>query len=321
MTQPRGAGLDLIRVAAAMSVFLYHTHTASGLVLIGSLANRGNLGVPVFFALSGYLVYRPFLYRPVEPAPYLIRRTLRMAPAWLAAVVGVRLLMPGEGPALSLVMWSLFVEMTFYAVLPLLALAARQREWPVIAGLGLASFVASLLVPSMLIPVILDPILLPIFFWSFSMGMLLAVIERDRPKLIRSRVWLVAGLPLVAVGLHAADGYPAGFSDPWASLAVVFGAVVVMGALLGWRQQWAWAALGADATYSFYLWHLPVLETVAARFIPSATIILGFLITGLIAVTTTVMLEKPIRRWAASRLASRPQRPGGPASELKPTAE
>jgi peptidoglycan/LPS O-acetylase OafA/YrhL len=266
----------------------------------------------VFFALSGYLVYRPFLYRPVEPAPYLIRRTLRMAPAWLAAVVGVRLLMPGEGPALSLVMWSLFVEMAFYAVLPLLALAARQREWLVVGGLGLASFVASLLIPSMLVPVILDPILLPFFFWAFSLGMLLAVLERDRPKLIRPHVWLVAGLLLVPAGLYAADGYSAGFSDPLASLVVVFGAVAVMGALMGWRQRWAWAALGADATYSFYLWHLPVLETLAARFIPSGTIILGLLITGLISVTITVVLEKPIRRWAASWIASRPPRPDRP---------
>jgi peptidoglycan/LPS O-acetylase OafA/YrhL len=219
--------------------------------------------------------------------------------------VGVRLLLPSQGPALSLVMWSLFVEMTFYALLPLIARLARGREWLVIGGLGVGSLMAAVSTPGETIPIILDPVLMPVFFWAFSVGMLLAILERDRPKLIRGQIWLAVGLPLIAIGLLIADSYPAGFSDPAASLLVVLGAVAVMGALMGRRQRWTWMALGADATYSFYLWHLPVLSTLAPVVIAPATLVLGFLITGLVSVATTMIFERPIRRWAAARIASR----------------
>ena len=45
-----------------MAVFIYHAH-GLGIVILGPVASHGNIGVPVFFALSGYLVYRPFLQR------------------------------------------------------------------------------------------------------------------------------------------------------------------------------------------------------------------------------------------------------------------
>jgi peptidoglycan/LPS O-acetylase OafA/YrhL len=300
-TQQRGAGYDLIRILAALSVFLYHAQYARGFDVFDPLANHGNLGVPVFFALSGYLVYRPFLYRPVMPVRYLMRRTMRMAPAWILAVVGVQILIPSQGPGLSIVMWSLFVEITFYALLPLLADASRQREFPLLAGLGLVSFLAYILMPGLSLPVVVDPILLVTFFWSFSIGMLLAVVERDRPNVILSRVWFAAGLVLVAAGLWNANGYSFGYSDPLSSLLIVLGAVGVMGALMGWKQQWAWAALGADATYSFYLWHVPVLGTLAPLLSAPATFLLGLLITGLISVVATVLLERPIRKWVRAR--------------------
>jgi peptidoglycan/LPS O-acetylase OafA/YrhL len=298
----RGAGFDLIRIAAALSVFAYHTRGASGIALTSPLANHGNIGVPVFFALSGYLIYRPFLWRPVEPVSYILRRSVRMAPAWLVAVVGVRLAMPWEGGMLALVMWSLVVELTFYGILPLLARAARNREYAVIGALGVASYLAWLISPTADVPVAAMPLVMPLYLWSFAPGMLLAVLERDNPGLIRDRLWLAVGLPMVLAGLVLADGYPAGYSEPGASLLVVLGSVGVMGGLLRWPQNWAWAAVCADATYSFYLWHAPVLNTLAPLLAAPATLGLGFLFTGVISVATTVILERPIRQWIGGRL-------------------
>jgi peptidoglycan/LPS O-acetylase OafA/YrhL len=246
-----------------MSVFLFHAR-GIGVSLISPLANHGNLGVPVFFALSGYLVYRPFLSRQVEPVRYLLRRTMRMAPAWLVAVIGVRLAIPGEGGFLVLVMWSLFVEMTFYAVLPLLAQLARGREVALVGGLGLASYLANFALPNISVPIVAMPALLPIFFWSFALGMLLAIVERDHPRVIEGHAWLAGGLALTVIGYLIADTYPAAYNDPIASMLIVLGAVGVMGGLMGWQQRWAWAALGAEATYSFYLWHDPILNALAS---------------------------------------------------------
>ena len=290
-----------------MSVFVYHAHDV-GLTLVGPLSDHGNLGVSVFFALSGYLVYRPFLRRPVEPVGYMLRRTLRVAPAWLVAVIGVRLLIPAQGPLLVLVMWSLFVELSFYAVLPLLARAARGRELPVVGGLGLASFVLSLVAPSMAVPVAAMPAMLPIFFWCFALGMLLAIVERDRPAFIRSRAWIAGGLPSIGLGLLIADRYPSGYGDPWTDLLVVLGAVVVMGGLIDLRRNWAWTALAADATYSFYLWHYPVMNSLSLVLAPALGVALGFLIAGAISVATTVVLERPIRTFVDLRQRARAER-------------
>jgi peptidoglycan/LPS O-acetylase OafA/YrhL len=297
---PRQTGLDLIRIAAALSVFIYHAHDI-GFGTLGPLSDHGNLGVPVFFALSGYLVYRPFLWRAVEPVSFILRRALRLAPAWLAAIVGVRLALPGDSPLLALVMWSLFVELTFYAVLPFVAGVARGREMLVVGGLGLASFVAGLAMPGMTVPIVAMPALLPIFFWCFALGMLLAVLERDRPHWILGRLWLAAGFAAVVFGLLVADAYPAGYDDPASSLLVVLGTVAVMGGAIGWRRKWAWAAVGADATYAFYLWHYPILNALAGAMSPVAAAVAGLAIAAAISLATTHVLERPIRRWLDSR--------------------
>jgi peptidoglycan/LPS O-acetylase OafA/YrhL len=307
MEQPRGAGFDLIRVAAAMGVFSYHARGV-GIVILGPVANHGNIGVPVFFALSGYLVYRPFLYRPVEPASYLLRRALRMAPAWLVAIFGVRLFMQGQAGLLALVMWSLLVELLYYAVLPWLARLAAGRELPVTAGLGVTSYILSLAVPGTHIPMLDASVLFALFFWCFALGMLLAVTERDRPGLIRGRWWLAAGLPLIVVGVARADTDLAFYANPGASLLVVVGVIGVMGGLMKSRQHWAWAALAADSTYSFYLWHLPILAALAVLATPPAAVALAFLITAGISVATTIVLERPIRTRANAWIGDRARR-------------
>ena len=212
MGKGRGAGFDLVRITAALFVFVYHVRGATHIVLTTPLANHGNIGVPIFFALSGYLVYRPFLWRPVEPVSYLIRRTMRMAPAWLVAVIGVRLTMPAWADLLAVVLWSLYVEFGYYAVLPLLARVVRNHELPILAGLGVASYLWWQSSGTM-IPVAFMPFMVPMFLWSFTPGMLLAVLERDHPKLIQPPIWLAVGVPLVVVGLLMTDRYAAGDSD------------------------------------------------------------------------------------------------------------
>jgi peptidoglycan/LPS O-acetylase OafA/YrhL len=192
----RNPGLDGLRVIAAFAVLLTHVGGQTGFEFTGTpmswVANRGDIGVPIFFALSGLLLYRPWARAALDGeagpgvGPYLLKRALRILPAyWLVVIVAlITLNRPHLGSASTWAqylllgqsynphpwwlasgarglgqMWSLTVEMTFYAVLPLLAAALDWLAWRgttsvarrasrLLAGvgvLGLASFAFSTL--------------------------------------------------------------------------------------------------------------------------------------------------------------------------------
>jgi peptidoglycan/LPS O-acetylase OafA/YrhL len=118
---------------------------------IGSrLAGGLNAGVTIFFVLSGFLLYRPFVAARFGVAPavnvrhYFTRRALRILPAWWAAVLIIGLVdgAPAGHIATDLALiqtfssqtvfavipagWSLSVEAMFYVALPLYALGAAR---------------------------------------------------------------------------------------------------------------------------------------------------------------------------------------------------
>ena len=91
--------VDSLRAIAAVSVLLTHASLLSGLdssASLGPYARRLDVGVAIFFLISGLLLYRPFVLarlqgRPAPAAgPYAWRRFLRIAPAyWVALTVTV----------------------------------------------------------------------------------------------------------------------------------------------------------------------------------------------------------------------------------------
>jgi peptidoglycan/LPS O-acetylase OafA/YrhL len=153
--QPRFAGLDGLRGIAILMVVTCHASGFAGLTQDqgGWLLLYLYAGVILFFALSGFLIYRPFVAGhargDIGPglARYARRRVLRIVPAyWLALTVLA--LWPGlhgdvlgdqwwrfylflNNYAMSTitaglgVTWSLCVEVAFYALVPLFALGAR----------------------------------------------------------------------------------------------------------------------------------------------------------------------------------------------------
>ncbi len=166
----RSAELDGLRALAALSVFGFHAwlYTRAIPVAVGRstatdyVLHELRLGLVLFFVLSGFLLYRPWVAAALSgrPAPslrrYALRRAMRVAPAYYVAVLasvallwnlgsspGVRL-PSGESLPLFAVFaqnfsggtlmtlnpptWTLAVEVTFYVALPLLgALAVRGR--------------------------------------------------------------------------------------------------------------------------------------------------------------------------------------------------
>lgn len=86
--------LDALRVVAMLGVFLKHSSFATGLQLRDGWAwtNHFEIGPSIFFALSAFLVYRPFVRAHVAGAPvpslrdFGRRRVVRIVPAYWCAL-------------------------------------------------------------------------------------------------------------------------------------------------------------------------------------------------------------------------------------------
>ncbi len=160
-----------MRAVAAVAVIATHASFWGGAYsrgLFGTALARLDIGVAIFFVLSGFLLSRPWFDRFGRrlPAPstsrYLWKRALRIVPVYVVAVVAALVLLPGNrgaSPALwakTLLlsniyvddhlphgltqMWSLATEVAFYLVLPgvmWLALSRRRRGTPSRSRLGL----------------------------------------------------------------------------------------------------------------------------------------------------------------------------------------
>lgn len=171
-------GLDTMRAVGALGVLATHTAFWAGFYprgLLGSMASRLDLGVAIFFVLSGFLLSRPFLVamaddrRAPRSGRYLWKRFLRIVPLYVITVVVALAVLPdnrglgwmtwvrtltltqiypgGELVAGLTHMWSLAVEVAFYLALPLLMWLLRhtagRRGWR-IDSLLVAMAVASL---------------------------------------------------------------------------------------------------------------------------------------------------------------------------------
>jgi peptidoglycan/LPS O-acetylase OafA/YrhL len=158
--------MDGYRAVAALLVLLTHVALASGLVVrntaLGPYLARADVGVSIFFLLSGFLLYRPFVVAHLEGRPagslggYARRRALRIIPAyWFAlTIVAFVLEAPAFHPPHEVVThylllhpyfldqvtggpiqqsWTLATEVGFYVFLPAwawLVVRGRQRRSP-----------------------------------------------------------------------------------------------------------------------------------------------------------------------------------------------
>src|SRR5207247_5786068 len=90
---------DGFRATAALSVLLLHVAGSSGETqrnhVVGSYLARLDVGVAVFFLISGFLLYRPFAAahltggRAPAALPFFRRRFLRIYPAYWVATTAV----------------------------------------------------------------------------------------------------------------------------------------------------------------------------------------------------------------------------------------
>ena len=161
-----------MRACAAVGVVVTHVAFQTGHTggIAGRVFGRFDLAVAVFFALSGFLLWRGHAAaaRGLRPTPatghYLRSRLVRIMPAYLVAVVVILTLLPDAKADFTVwlanltltqiyvpltltagltQMWSLAVEVSFYLALPVFALLVRRvpvrARIPVLAAAGVLS--------------------------------------------------------------------------------------------------------------------------------------------------------------------------------------
>lgn len=173
--------LDGLRGIAAGLVVLTHAAFLTGFGsrgLLGHLFARGDFGVAIFFALSGFLLYRGLAGELIshgrfDALGYAARRLARIVPAywlalavvvafarpelrlWVLTALGLQIYVPDMAIPSFGQSWSIATEVSFYLVLPfVVALLSRLRRRS--PSLPLFLLVSALLLTSLL-PLLTGP--------------------------------------------------------------------------------------------------------------------------------------------------------------------
>jgi peptidoglycan/LPS O-acetylase OafA/YrhL len=287
----RFIGGDPLRGIACLVVVFWHVAVATaqitgqGQVSPGFRAELGIFGPPTvhllvivwfFFALSGYLIARPFLAAVVvdgarrpSVAKYARNRVLRIVPGYWA-ILTLTLLIVGlegdkplrvalfyvashvywQGPFTERMVqaWTLDVEVVFYVLTPLVLMAMarllRDRGTPWLrAGLILAGCAVVAAASIALGKDRPADQLVPLgAAWAFTPGIALATIE----PLVRDRLdgrtlgrWIAYGLLAAGLGAMAAHTYLADGGRGQDLLAAI-----ACGSFLGAPLVWQWTTRG-----------------------------------------------------------------------------
>jgi peptidoglycan/LPS O-acetylase OafA/YrhL len=331
--------LDSLRAFAALCVVVFHTafvthEDVNG--TYGPLLAHLNVGVPIFFVISGFLLYRQFLgERPPALGTYVRHRALRIVPAYWVALT-LLAIWPGLVGAFSgdwpiyygflqiysprTVLggipqaWTLGTELSFYALLPLYAWTMRRAS--VRAQLGV---LGALAIGALLCRTYVEGgshggpgwglSLTGTFDW-FAYGMALAVVSTT-PAVERLRGWArwswVIGIGLYVV-LAYALGLPSGyifvqhysFAQAFAVhlLSGLIGACVVLPAMFATGPgRLAWLGL---VSYGIYLWHWNVIQQLHDRGGITAFVPLtaaAVAVTVALAAASYYLVERPALRF------------------------
>lgn len=302
---------DALRGVAALLVVLHHAGNALTLPEPLALVSRwGWIGVDVFFVLSGFVIFSLLLRGHLLPAGFLARRLLRLMPPHLATFALVTLLgmasalapayrgAPWAPPGLEVVachltyscdafgiawnnpvLWSLAVEVLFYALAVLAAVAVAGLGWPArLAAIALLLAVAPFAGEA---------------WWQrylpeFALGFA-AALWRAKAGTANLR----RGVALLTLAWAATQLAP-----PVAVAAIAVALAVAVAAQQAMPR--ALLALGA-VSYSLYLVHVPVggrVVNLLSRLDPGPW--------GSVAVVLAALLVSLAGAWAMWRLVERP---------------
>jgi peptidoglycan/LPS O-acetylase OafA/YrhL len=318
--------LDGLRAIAALSVVCTHVGFQTGRSLddgpFAPFLARMDFGVTIFFLLSGFLLYRPFVLAALADRPrpglrrFWLRRALRILPAyWLALAatllaVAVTPMAVGDLVAYGTLthpytstpadpatthLWTLTVELAFYAALPALAALSLprggdprsllRRQAVLFAGMAAVAVGWALTLKASRPGHERALLWLPAYLDWFALGMAAAVVSAvlalggggrlrtlERIADDSGTCWLIGGLLFWIATLPLAGPRTLSSLQPWEWLNkhVLYGAAaafLLLPAVLGDRERGGVRRMLAsrplrflgEVSYGVYLWHLAVL--------------------------------------------------------------
>jgi peptidoglycan/LPS O-acetylase OafA/YrhL len=342
-TFPTANNLDWLRLLFALQVCLHHLTLHFDVYLPKIIKNFP--GVPAFFFVSGFLVY--VSYQNAPGRQYARNRLLRIYPALIAVTLGgaaVTVVALGwetvarhagtyalwitaqltlgqayNAPLFREVgvgvmngsLWSITVELLFYACVPLVA-AAERRYRHAIWIVGLMSFAVFAIGPLVSTEAVYRQktaydivALTPLAWgWMFCVGILAAKhFDLIRPYL---RFFPLAIVPMALMILFADGGLL--FKPIGNRLGVIY--FLCYAALILWAAfALPHVPLKTDLSYGAYVWHMPVVNLMLVLGFQSVAA--GLLLTLLVAATSWYLVERPaIRLKKTSLREERPSRDG-----------
>jgi peptidoglycan/LPS O-acetylase OafA/YrhL len=268
--------LDGLRGVAALTVLV--THLSNQTRVFGAILGEGagQLGVMLFFALSGFLMARLYIDQALSPSAVLTfyrRRAARIFPLYLLLVLASACLTIGlhsnalfaiDAAALpkhllfirgASVLWTIPVEVQFYAIFPLIWLVSSRFGvgWIALAMVGFAAVTYTGATGAS------GP---PRYLQYFLLGIVVARSDRAVPGWLLGA--LVAAYVLAFPRVAAAMGIVTG--DVWRSpvYLVLVGCLLSSAAASG-RSFLAHPVMRflGNISYSLYLLHLPVMMALA----------------------------------------------------------
>jgi len=329
----RYAALDGLRAIAAYSVILTHVGFNTGRTMagdrLGPVLARMDIGVTIFFLLSGFLLYRPFVRYSIgggarpHIGDFLWRRALRIFPAlWIFVIVTLTWLTihpvhPTDYVHYLLLvqvydhhdydpnlthLWTLTVEVSFYALIPVFAWltlgratrpqTAATRQLVGFAVMALAAVSFNWIQAHTALVNTQSLLWLPTYMDWFATGMFLAWLSAmpdDLPVALRLRktlaewaqshgtCWVISLLAFMLATLPVGVPYNLAPATWWqyttqhylflivaffAMLPFVLGTGGPVSRALGSEV----AHFLANISYSVYLWHVPLMIWIQREF-------------------------------------------------------
>lgn len=333
--QPRLPSIDGMRGVAILLVLIAHLDMNAGVGIdrIEWIERLGDLGVKIFFVLSGFLITSLLVTEQrrtgrIAIVRFIIRRSLRIFPPaylyifsiTLAAAAGWLESRPADAlAALTYTMnfnvapgwwlghtWSLSVEEQFYLVWPLALVLARPRSPAYMAG---AILIAAPIARGVIItsfPDLSEGIdrAFMTAVDGFAAGGLLAILrdrlERRERYLQWLGAWWVPGLWLLAGSVNQLEHHPLSFFvllQPIVYLLLAVGlhrALVVPNDWPGRLLNWQPLIWLGSVSYSLYLWQQPFLAPEGSN--PVQAFPLNLVIAIALAWASSRFVERPCLR-------------------------
>jgi peptidoglycan/LPS O-acetylase OafA/YrhL len=324
---------DLVRLYGALQVAVLHAMVhlhASGvdaLVLVLGYFP----GVPIFFAVSGFLVSLS-LERATSLRQYFLNRALRIFPAlWVCFILSLIIVLiygirpPSLGRffvwasaqltivqfynpdwlrgfgvgALNGSLWTIPVELQFYAVLPLLALWARAKpkRWVVLTVLAAVLLVIVRALTSAsaesfegkLAGVTLAP-----FLFYFLVGAVLRHVYTARPSFLRGQALKFALIYGMWIAIEIVFGIQGATGNELNIISIVLLSALVVSVAFT-NNTLSSRLLGTtDISYGLYIYHMPFVNLFLALGVLGAVGVVSSLTVSIaVAALSWFCIERP----------------------------